>query len=250
MPVNVGIVDSGLTPELAARLAGLPGGPRAPSVAFAVTADGAPQLAAPQADPLGHGSQVAELILASAPTARLLCAQVFAARRPVSVEVVAAGLRWCVDHGARVVNLSLGLREDRPVLRAACGEAMDAGVLLVASAPARGGAVYPAAYPGVLAVSGDARCAPGVWSLIDGLGLIGTSPLGPAAPGGTPGAGGAGGASFAAARLSGLAAAYFSEFPQATAADFGAALHAGAAFSGRERHVPDSRERHPQEVAA
>lgn len=244
MPVEVGIVDSGLAPELVARL----GSHLLASVAIAATADGAPQVVSPQADPVGHGSQVAELILAAAPAARLLCAQVFVARRPVTVEVVAAGLRWCVAQGARVVNLSLGLRDDRPPLRVACAEAVAAGVLLVASAPARGGAVYPAAYPGVLAVSGDARCAPGVWSIIDGQGLIGTAPWAPLAYRATAPA--PGGASFAAARLSGLAAAYFTDFPQATAVDFRAALHAGAAFVGRERCALGGHERPRLEVAA
>jgi hypothetical protein len=253
MPVKVGIVDSGLAPALAARLAGavtvVPGGQLLASAAFVDAGAGTVHAVPAVADPLGHGSQVAELILAAAPAARLACAQVFAARQPVTAEIVAAGLRWCVAHHVRVVNLSLGLREDRGALRAACATAAAAGVLLVASAPARGGPVYPAAYPGVLAVSGDARCAPGTWSLIDGLDLVGTSPWGPSAAAGTPSDrdGGRppalspppppGGASFAAARLSGLAAAFFTDFPQGTAEDFRAALRAGAAFSGRERHT-------------
>lgn len=239
MSVKVGIVDSGLSPALAARLVGAanasPGDEPLASVAFTTTDDGVVLPMPPVADPLGHGSQVAELIRAAAPAVRLASAQVFAAQQPVSAEVVAAALRWCLTRDVRVVNLSLGLRHDRPVLRAACAAAVEAGVLLVASAPARGGPVYPAAYPDVLAVSGDARCAPGAWSLIDGGALIGATPL--VAGVHTPGATAPGGASFAAARVSGLAAAYFTAFPQATVADFRAALHAGAAFVGRERHV-------------
>jgi hypothetical protein len=227
MPVDVGIVDSGLAAGLAERLARPHLVRLAASVAFVDTGDGMPQASLPVADPLGHGSQVAELILAASPTARLRCAQAFTARRPVAANVVAAGVRWCVDQGARVINLSLGLRDDRPSLCAACAEAVDAGVLLVASAPARGCPVFPAAYPGVLAVSGDARCAAGAWSLIDCQGLVGAPPMGPKGPGG---------ASFAAARISGLAATFFDTFPRATAGDYRAYLQAGATFHKRERH--------------
>lgn len=236
MQVDVGIVDSGLATGLAERLAGPPAGRLAAGIAFVDAGDGPPEAQLPVADPLGHGSQIAELILAAAPAARLLCAQVFTARQPASVHTVAAGLRWCVGQGARVINLSLGLRDDRPILRAACAEAVEAGVLLVASAPARGGRVYPAAYPGVLAVSGDARCGAGAWSLIEGLRLVGASPMGPLRPDGPA----QGGASFAAARVSGLAAAYFAASTGATEDDFRAYLLASASFHQRERHPTEA----------
>ncbi|MCB1719781.1 MAG: peptidase S8 and S53 subtilisin kexin sedolisin, partial [Candidatus Competibacteraceae bacterium] len=58
-----------------------------------------------------------------------------------------------------IVNMSFGLRQNRAVLRQACATAIAAGLILVAAAPARGQAVYPSAYPGVLRVTGDARCA-------------------------------------------------------------------------------------------
>jgi len=38
--------------------------------------------------------------------------------------------------------------------------ALDAGCIIVAATPARGASVYPAAYPGVIRATGDARCAP------------------------------------------------------------------------------------------
>lgn len=52
-----------------------------------------------------------------------------------------------------IVNLSLGIDVDAPDLRVACSQAANQGVLLVAAAGNTGGDVlYPAAYPGVMAV--------------------------------------------------------------------------------------------------
>ena len=72
-------------------------------------------------------------------------------------------LLWLVEEGATLVNLSLGLHQDRPVLRQACAEAQAAGVLLCASSPARWAGVsgqlsWRAAY------HRRCRCAPGQWS--------------------------------------------------------------------------------------
>jgi hypothetical protein len=235
MPVKVAIIDSGLTPERAAAW----GGRVAAAAGFmAVPGDGAgARMTPPVADPSGHGTQVAELVLAASPASRLLCAQVFCERRAISAAVVAAAIEWSLTQGARVINLSLGLREDYPSLRRACRQAHAAGALLVASAPARGGVVYPAAYPEVLAVTGDARCAAGGWSLIEGVALIGASPQGARLNA-------LGGASYAAARVSGMAAAFFERAgqvapPAALSAAFLATLQADAAFFGRERHRPE-----------
>ena len=43
-----------------------------------------------------------------------------------SVANVAAGITWAADN-AHVINLSLGLRQDRPLLRQACAAASAAG---------------------------------------------------------------------------------------------------------------------------
>lgn len=243
---TVAIVDSGID------LAQIGNSPLvAGAVRFVVSGDArrpGMQLLPPLPDPVGHGTDVARLILAAAPGASLLSAQVFADRRPVSADAVAAGILWGVAQGAQLINLSLGLREDRWALRHACAAAQAAGVLLVASSPARGGPVFPAAYPGVLAVTGDARCAPGEWSLIepppsgrspaDGV-LVGICPNGPATGvrQGAPRLATAG-ASFAAARLCGVAAAWWAcqASGAASAAAFLDYLDAGAAHRGRERY--------------
>jgi hypothetical protein len=60
---------------------------------------------------------------------------VFDERGVTSALQVAAGIEWLVMRGVRLINLSLGLREDRPALREACAAAQDAGVSLDDEAP-------------------------------------------------------------------------------------------------------------------
>ncbi len=69
---------------------------------------------------------------------------------------ISAGIRWAVDNGARVLNLSLGGTTDTQVERDAIAYAIAQGAVVVA---AMGNAFqqgnptsYPAAYPGVVAV--------------------------------------------------------------------------------------------------
>lgn len=220
MSVKVAIIDSGIGPGLDAEV-----GAR---VAMCLAEDGQVQCSAgDRTDSIGHGTAVASLILARASRCSLLSAQVFYAARPTAARVIAAAIEWCVAEGARVVNLSLGLRDDRRVLRDSCLAAISRDVLLVASHPARGATTYPAAYPGVLAVTGDIRCGDEDCSSIAQDRLFGASPL---PPDGFPG----GGASYAAARMAGLAAAFFDAYPAATAVDFRNHLQAIVSFHGRE----------------
>lgn len=67
---------------------------------------------------------------------------------------VAEGIRYAADHGAQVMNLSLGGPFPSAVIAKAVKHAQDKGVLVVAAAGNSGRSVgYPAAYDGVLAVS-------------------------------------------------------------------------------------------------
>lgn len=189
-PVRVGIVDGPLA------------APLWPSVEASARFGGGDSEVADRAA-LAHGSHVARLVLEGSPSARLLGAQVFHDGLEAGVGDVADAIHWLTAQRVDVINLSFGLRERSAALEAACEAAQAAGVLLVAAAPSRGGAVYPAAYRGCIAVSGDARCRPGDVSWLGLPGAdFGTHALlepGNAARGG--------GASIAAARLSGLIAA-------------------------------------------
>lgn len=117
-------------------------------------------------DPSGHGSRIAEMFLAGDTACELLLGQVFVNAGPTTGASVAAAVDWAVAHSARLIHLSLGLAADRAILAAAVVRAIDAGCVVVASTPARGAPVYPAAYPGVIRATGDARCAPGEWSCL------------------------------------------------------------------------------------
>ncbi|MFO0664330.1 MAG: S8 family peptidase [Polyangiaceae bacterium] len=67
---------------------------------------------------------------------------------------VAEGIRWAVDHGAQVINMSLGGPYPSKVIENAVKHARAKGVLIVAAAGNSGKSVgYPAAFPTVLAVS-------------------------------------------------------------------------------------------------
>ncbi len=146
-PLRVGVLDSGISglPTAAAR------GFRPIDAEAAAGASAAP-------DDLGHGSAVASVLRRHAPACALLDAQVLNARGVTSAAAVAAGLEWLVGEGADMVTLCLGLAADRAVLRAACAAAVAADRILLAASPARGAPVYPSAYPGVIRITGDARC--------------------------------------------------------------------------------------------
>ena len=215
--VRVGIIDSGCSPEQASGLLG--------SRRFWLE-DGQLREGERLPDLLGHGSAVLAGLRREAGPVPLLVAQVFSDQASTSALQVAAALLWLVESGATLVNLSLGLQQDRPVLHQACAEALAAGVLLCASSPAQGGPVYPASYPGVVRVTGDARCAPGQWS------WLGTRQ---ADFGGYVGAGSRAGASLGCAALSGRIAALMREEPGMNCQRVHDWLRSNAAFTGPER---------------
>lgn len=80
---------------------------------------------------------------------------------PPTAQALADGIRWAVDHGAKVINLSWGAYADMPVVDEAIDYAWLHGALTVAAAGNQASEIpmYPAAYPVALAVgatdSGD-----------------------------------------------------------------------------------------------
>jgi hypothetical protein len=78
---------------------------------------------------------------------------------------IAAGIRWAVDHGARVINMSLGGDVDTTVERNAVAYAIQQGVVVVAAMGNDNTTTpsFPAAYPDVIAVgatnSNDTRAS-------------------------------------------------------------------------------------------
>ena len=154
--VRVGIIDSGVADEIWPTLIQ---GQR-----FSLDADRQIHHGALQADTLGHGSAVSRILRTYAPQAQLCIAQVFDATGRTSALQIAAALDWLRSEKVQLVCLSLGVRAEHSTLGQAVTQALNSQMLLCASTPARGEPVYPAAYPGVVRVTGDARCAPHEWS--------------------------------------------------------------------------------------
>jgi thermitase len=110
----------------------------------------------PTSDDLyGHGTHMAGTIAAVAPGCRLMNVKVADDRGKCEPSVVAAGIIWAVDHGARVINLSLAMGES-PDLEGAVNYAWSRGAVLVAAAGNKGTSKpsYPAYYENCLAVAG------------------------------------------------------------------------------------------------
>lgn len=221
--VRIGILDSGVR-----RDAGLP---LAEAMRFFARPGGDIESDPQIEDTTGHGTGVARLVLAAAPQAALIHAQVFGKSFETAPALVAAGLDWLVDKKVRIVTMSFGLRADRPVLERSCAGALERGVVLVASAPAQGPPCYPAAYEGVIAVTGDARCATGEVSDLRGERAdFGTWCASPERGGGP-----VAGASAAAAHFTGLAAQVMDSDPNAGRAAVLDHFRAAPAFVGAER---------------
>jgi len=164
-PVRVAVVDSGIDaghPEFAGRIAGMRSFVGSPA----------------GTDSLGHGTTVAGEIAAALDNAegiagigipvQLLVAKVVGARGDISVLAEARAIRWAVDNGARVINLSLGgpraprnpRRDTYSALEhAAIDYATRKGVVVVAAAGncaalscPESFAAWPAALPHVIGV--------------------------------------------------------------------------------------------------
>lgn len=224
MTILVGLVDSGISGAAAAHVAA--------AERFDPAEDGVTR-GAVLPDKMRHGSVLAEIIMSVAPKAKLLNAQVFGHSPTSSPEAIAAALTWTVAQGARIVNLSVGLAHDRLVLRQACRMAVERGVLLLASTPARGAPVFPAAYEGVLRISGDARCAPGEISALQNVQAdFGAPPRGPGMAEGV-----AGGSSYSVAWVTGLVAAFLEQAPGAGQDEVISYLMAASRYHGAERRL-------------
>jgi thermitase len=118
-------------------------------------------------DDEGHGTYTAGVVAASSDNGtgiagicwgcKILPVKVLGSRGQGDDATIAAGIRWAVDQGARIISMSLGGPDDTQVMRDAVNYAHEHNVLLVAASgngQADGNLPnYPAAYPSVLAVS-------------------------------------------------------------------------------------------------
>lgn len=175
--ITVAILDTGVClthPEILGRIV--------PGYDFVDILDGAENFLgdAVGADPyvedaVGHGTHVAGIISGRglnmpagvAPRCRILPVKVLAALKQGNqrvgaglVDNINAGLKWAVDKGAHVINMSFGLKHDGGGLphREIVEYALSRGVTLVAASGNDGSEAlyYPGALPGVIAVGASA----------------------------------------------------------------------------------------------
>jgi subtilisin family serine protease len=111
-------------------------------------------------DRIGHGTAVAAAIIEKAPGADLVAVRVFDRTLATTAEVLARGISWAANHGARLINLSLGTSNAAraAVLGAAVDEAVAAGAIVVAAYETDGVAWLPGSLPNAVGVTLDPTC--------------------------------------------------------------------------------------------
>lgn len=175
--VTVAVVDSGVDPNQADLRGKVTTGPNMlakvdrGSTPARLHGTGMASLIAGQ----GHGPGGRAGIIGIAPQSRVLAVRAIGepedasyARYRTSEEAetsVARGIRYAADHGADVINLSLGREDETPEEREAVGYAIGKGVVVVSAVGNDGDEQrlldddgfapysYPASYPGVIAVA-------------------------------------------------------------------------------------------------
>jgi subtilisin len=150
--VDVAVVDSGVDhdhPDAA--------GPTGPGVALTWDRDSQTVVAeeGPHDDLYGHGTACAAIIRRAAPASRVTSVRVLGSRLSGKGEVFAAGLRWAIEHGARVVNLSLstGKSEMFALFHEVADQAAHEGVVLVCAMNNVMAPTFPSQFSSVISVA-------------------------------------------------------------------------------------------------
>jgi thermitase len=140
-PVTVAVLDTGIDGEH-------------PDLADKIVAEVNLSNSPTSDDLYGHGTHIAGIIAAIAPECQLMNVKVCDDLGRCEASVVARGIIWAVNHGAKVINVSLYL-ESSPDLEEAINYAWSQGAVIVAAAGNEGNSipVYPAYYNDCLAVA-------------------------------------------------------------------------------------------------
>lgn len=109
----------------------------------------------PHDDSCGHGTACAGIIRTIAPDVELLSVRVLGAEMSGTGLHFAAGIHWAIEHGAQVINLSLGTtkRDFYAVLHELADTAYFKRIILVAAANNLAVASYPSLYASVISVA-------------------------------------------------------------------------------------------------
>lgn len=149
--ITVAVVDSGIDASHPAVSTAVGGAALHwdPEMQEVVTVEG------PHEDLYGHGTACAGIIRLAAPDCRLLSVRVLGERLTGKGMVFAAGLRYAIAAGARVVNLSLssGKQDFYGMFHEVADEAYFAGVTLVCAVNNVPAPSYPSLYASVISVA-------------------------------------------------------------------------------------------------
>ena len=116
----------------------------------------------PHEDLFGHGTACAAIIRSIAPACELYSVRVLGERLTGKGFVFAAGVRWAIEHGMQVVNLSLstGARVHAGRFHEVVEEAYFARTMLVSAINNVAGPSYPSQFAGVFSVAANDERAP------------------------------------------------------------------------------------------
>jgi subtilisin family serine protease len=150
--VKVAIVDSGVDPSHPLV------GPIAAGVAVEWDPEGMSGVRydeGPHDDLFGHGTACAAIVRKAAPKAELYSIRVLGKKLTGKGFVFAAGLRWAIDHGMQVVNMSLSTptRRHFAAFHELVDEAAFRNVMVVCAISNWPGKSYPSEYAGVFSVA-------------------------------------------------------------------------------------------------
>ena len=208
-------------------------------------------------DPEGHGTFVAGVAAAKGNNgidvagvdwgARIMPVRVLDATGSGTDSNIVAGIEWAANHGATVINLSLGGAEHDPAIDQAVAYANAKGVVVVAAAGNDGNVdvpSYPAASPGVVAVGATDPSGhhaffstSGDWVSLSAPGYDITSTY-PASADFPDGLATGDGTSFSSPMVAGAAALIRDRFPLLTPAQIRARLMATATDTGPQGFDP------------
>lgn len=157
--VKVAVVDSGVEAEhpLVRGVAG------AVAVEYDPEAEGEVRIVeGPHDDVFGHGTACAAIIRRAAPDAEIHSVRVLGQLLTGKAVVFAAGLRWAIDNGMRVVNLSLSTpkRDYFALFHELADEAYFHHVMLVSAINNVEAPSYPSQYSSVFSVAAHDRHDP------------------------------------------------------------------------------------------
>ena len=153
--VKVAVIDSGIEATHPAL------GPKGVQgyVAVSEGADGIVYNSEPHDDAFGHGTACAGIIRAAAPDCDLYSVKVLGATLSGRGSVFAAGLKWAIENGMNVCNLSLGTpkRDFFGILHELADLGYFRNIMLVAAANNMPVPSFPSVYSSVISVASHDR---------------------------------------------------------------------------------------------